>query len=208
MAITTYAELQTSVINFTHRADLASILPDLVRLAEDAIFGDLEVRNQDTVTTLVTVADTPTVALPSDFIKMRSLSLSSVEPGNPLQYLTPELFVERFQFDESGEPSAYTIIGQNIHLAKTPDDAYSLRTVYEVRLVNLSDSQTTNWLLTNFPAVYLYATLVQAGIYIKKDVSTWLEAYTQIINKLNMKDWNEAGQLRVRHDFDLTSPYR
>lgn len=208
MALTNYDELQTSVINFTHRADLTSILPDFVRLAEDVIFGDLEVRNQDTVATLSTVAGTATVALPSDFIKMRSLKLSSVEPKNPLQYLTPELFNERFQFDASGEPSAYTIIGSNLHLAKTPDAVYTLTAVYEARLVNLSTTQTTNWLLTNFPAVYLYATLVQAGIYIKKDVTTWYEAYKQTIDKINSKDWNEAGQLRVRHDFDLTSPYR
>lgn len=198
MPLSNYAELQTSVINFTHRADLAAILPDLVRLGEDVIFGDLEASSSDLVATLATVASVATVALPTDFIKLRSLSLLD----ETLQYITPEQFIVQ---TATGEPSAYTIIGQNLHLAMTPDTVYSLRLVYEARLVNLSATQTTNWLLTNFPAVYLYATLVQAGIYIKKDVTVWYESYRQTIDKINIKEWREAGALRVRHDIDLTS---
>jgi hypothetical protein len=147
MALTTYAGLQTSVIDFTHRADLASKMPDFIRLAEDVIFGDLEVRNQDTVATLSTIADTETVALPTDFIKMRSLSITSAEPNDTLQYLTPELYAERFQYAQTGQPSVYTIIGSNLYLRNIPDAVYALRAVYEAKLVSLSDSQTTNWLI-------------------------------------------------------------
>jgi hypothetical protein len=54
----------------------------------------------------------------------------------------------------------------------------------------------------------MYATLVQAGIFIKKDVTVWNEAYRKILEGINTKDWKEAGQLRVRHDFNLTGPAR
>lgn len=208
MPLASYAELQTSVINFTHRADLAPTMPDFIRLAEDVIFGDLDVRNQDTVASLSTVANVETIALPADFISMRSLNISSAEPKDTLQYLTPELFAERFQYNQTGIPTAYTIIGQNLYLRAIPDAVYSLRAVYEAKLVNLSVTQTANWLLTNFPAVYLYATLVQTGIFIKKDVTTWYEAYKQTIDKINLKDWGETGALRVRHDINLTSTTR
>lgn len=44
MAITTYAELQTSVSNWLHRADLATYVPDLITMGETRIMREVRAR--------------------------------------------------------------------------------------------------------------------------------------------------------------------
>jgi hypothetical protein len=204
----TYEELQDAVINYTHRTDLGDVMPLFIRLAEDVIFGDLSVRTQDTIATLNCTAEFDQVTLPTDFINVRTLTFGDSEPNGTIDYITPDKMSEDFQFNDSGKPAKYTIVGSSLILKPTPDTNYELTLTYEARLARLSETQTTNWLLTNFPAVYLYASMVQDCLYIKKDISIWAEAYIRTIEKINMKDWSEAGPLCVRHNYDLTSPAR
>lgn len=207
MAITTYAELQTAVASFSHRDDLTAIMPDLVRLAEDVIYGDLDSRQQDTQSTLSTVADIETVALPTDFMQFRSLTNSTSVRHETLTYLTPTQYAQEFQYDYTGAPRAYTVVGNNIKLQPIPDDVYSLTAVYEAKITNLSDSNTTNWLLTNYPSAYLYATLMQVASYIKDAESQqrWTAMYGEVIAGINANDWASGNAMQVRSDVSLTN---
>lgn len=207
MAITNFAELQTSVADFAHRNDLTSVMPDLVRLAEDVIYADLDTRQQDTLATLTCVANTETVALPADFILFRSLSLNLTSRKETLTYLTPTQYAQEFQSDYKAEPRAYTVIGSTLYLQPTPDSAYKLNAVYEAKLTNLSVSNTTNWLLMANPSVYLYAVLTQVAIYSKntEDLTKWSNLYNKVIQGLNLKGWASGNAMQVRHDVNLTN---
>lgn len=205
MSISNYTELQTAVIDWSHRTDLASKLPDFIRLAEDVIYGDLNIGSQETVTSLVTVANQETVALPTGFIHAKSLSITSSEPLISLEYLVPSEFQSRAMFNITGRPIMYTIIGSNIYLNAIPDDVYTLRLIYEAKIPYLSVSAPTNDLLTNYPSIYLYASLVQMAIYTKKDYSALQLAYEKAINGVNIKDWALAAPMRVRNDVNLTT---
>ena len=121
MSITTYSELTQAVADWTHRSDLTSKIPDFIRLAEDIIYGDLEIRSQESITTLTTVASTETITLPTDFIEMDSLSISSTTPLTPLEYLAPNEYQNRYQYNTTGAPLAYTIIGSSLYLHPVPD---------------------------------------------------------------------------------------
>lgn len=206
MAITNYSELQTAVASFTHRSDLTANIPDFIRLAEDVIYGDIDSRQQDTSATLTCVANTETVALPTDFIDFRSLSLASTTPMGTLEYLSPEQYKQEFQFGYTGTPRAYTVIGNNLYLQPTPDQAYTLNAIYEAKLTNLSISATTNWLLTAYPSIYLYASLAQAAIYMEDaDMEAkWVEMYQKTIVGVNNNDWANASNLQVKTDVNLT----
>ena len=48
MAISTYAELKTSIANFLARDDLTNEIDDFIDLAESRISRELETRSQDT----------------------------------------------------------------------------------------------------------------------------------------------------------------
>ena len=207
MAITTYAELQTAVADFAHRSDLTTIMPTLIRMAEDVIYGDLDSRQQDTIASLSTVADTETVALPTDFMSFRSLSISSGTRHETLTFLSPTQYAQEFQYDYTGTPRAYTVIGSDIKLQPIPDDAYTLKAIYEAKIPNLSVSNTTNWLLTSYPSAYLYATLMQVAIYTKdaEGGATWGNLYGKVIQGINVNDWVTGNTMQVKSDVNLTN---
>lgn len=199
MSLATYADLQTSVANFLHRADLSGVIPDLISLAEVRINGDLDARLQDTKTTLTCVASQAYIAAPTDVISIRHLSVD-VTPIVTLDYLTPDQFETSYPWGNSGQPQVYSIIGSNIYLAPTPDSAYTLDIVYKAKVPVISSG--TNWLLTSYPNVYLYGALCEAAPYIKDDarVQLWEAKYQEAIDSVNSQDWYSGSTMRVRAD--------
>jgi hypothetical protein len=208
MSLATYSDLQTSVANFIHRADLTSTIPDFIRLAEDVIYGDIESRFQDTLVELATVANTETVALPSDFIEYRSIALDSTSTQHEtIEYLTPTQYKQQFLTDTYGAPRVCTIIGSNLYLQPIPDSAYNLDFAYTAKIPSLSVTTTTNYLLTNYPSVYLYASLVQAAIYIQdtEKEAIYRDLYNKAIEGVNGNEWSYATPLLVKTDVNLTN---
>lgn len=206
MAITSYSELQTAIVNFTHRSDLSAMLPDFIRLAEDVIYGDLDSRNQDTQTTLTCTANVETVTAPTDLINFKSITVSSNNPHGTVDYRAPDQYRQEFQFGNTGVPRVYTLIGNQVYLSPIPDQAYTLSAFYEAKLTNLSSSNQSNWLLAQYPSVYLYAALVQAAIYMQDEnmEAKWQEAYSTIINGININDWSSYQTMQVKTDVNLT----
>ena len=205
MALDTYANLQIAVADRMHRTDLATVMPDLVRQAEDIIFADLTSANQDMSVTLSTVASTETLALPTDFIMPRSLALSSTSQNGTLDYRTPAQYSEEFQSSNTGVPRVYTVINTTLYLQPIPSAIYTIRMFYNARLAALSNANTTNWLLTKSPSVYLYAALVQAAIYCRQDAAPYQMAYQKAIEGINLKSWAQGYDMAVRQDINLTA---
>lgn len=164
MTISTYAELQTSVASWLHRADLTSQIPDFITLAEAKLNRKLRLRAQENTATDTVSA---TVALPTGFVEMKSLTVSAGGENYPLTYVTPELITS-----ETGQPSSYSIVGDNI-VFQNSSTGYAYTLVYYKPFDSLSAG--VNWLITNAPDVYLYATLLEAAPYMKNDkrIETW-----------------------------------
>ncbi len=85
-------------------------------------------------TSLVTVAGTKTVALPTGFIRIVDEGgLWLVDSDGKDKYLTKDdydaLRVDD-ALDETGEPKYYAISGSNVYLFPTPDGAYPLKAHY------------------------------------------------------------------------------
>jgi hypothetical protein len=201
MALANYTDLQTSVASFLHRSDLTAIIPDLITLAEHDIYVDLDSTQQDSIATLSTLAATETLALPDDFIKLRSIALNTTGRKLDLDYVTPKQYQEQSATSQSGEPQIFTIIGSNLYLFPIPDAVYSVSLVYQAKVPALSASGT-NWLMTKFPAVYLYGALKAAAPYLKNDarLPMWEAMYNKAIQGLNAKDWGPVAVMRVRTD--------
>lgn len=204
MALANYTDLQSAVADHLHRDDLTAVIPDLIVLAENRIYGDLNSRQQDTVTTLSTVASQDYVDLPSDFINARTLTDVTTTPYNPLEYVSPDQFYKQYDGLSAGRPLAYTIIGSKYYLAPTPDAVYSLKNVYQAKVPALA-SGGTNWLMTSFPAVYLYATLLTSAPYLKNDIrlGLWQQLYSDAIEAVNSQDWSSMATMTVRGDVVL-----
>lgn len=164
MALATYTDLLGAVASWVHRNDLTAQIPDFVTLAEGRIARDLRLRKQVVNALLSTVASTQTVALPSDFLEIENITLSSSNPPRQIHVVTPEVMDEKYPFNwYPGQPVVYCLIGDNIVLGPTPDAVYTISLDYYQRFPALSSS--VNWLFTNYPSIYLYATLVELSAY-------------------------------------------
>ena len=179
MTISTYAELQTAVAGWLHRGDLTATIPDFISLAEAKLNRRLRLRAQETTATGTVSA---TVALPTSFIGMRSLTVSAGGKSYPLTYVAPELLTS-----ETGQPTSYTIIGDNIKFQNSTT-GYTYTLVYYVPFAALSAG--TNWLITNAPDVCLYATLLEAEPYMKNDkrIGLWGEMLEQALDLIESAD--------------------
>jgi len=204
VAITNYSELVAAVGAWLHRSDLTTSIPDFIRLAEDRLNGDVVARGQETRSTLVCVPGGTVaaryVALPSDFSNMRRLTLMT-EPSADLEYRTPDQMVaESAYLLSAGVPVKYTIIGSNIELAPPPDSAYNLEIVYRANIPSLNGSNTTNWLLTASPSIYLYASLIASVAFTQdtENIALWEGEYKRALDALNNADWYTGTTMRVK----------
>lgn len=166
----TYGGLKASVASWLKRTDLTGDIPDLVRLAEARIARDMRLRAQITFGTLTCSTTLPYVTLPDDFLECENITVTSGGVDHNLTYETPEQLDARFPNGSyTGTPAAYSIIGARMYLGPAPDSAYVLTFTYYSRFTALSADADTNWLLTQHPSIYLFATLSEAGIFLVND---------------------------------------
>lgn len=192
MAINTYATLVTAVENWLARDDLTDRVPEFITLAEAKFNRVLIHPGMETRSTAVidTASDEPEfLSLPSDFQSMRSVRLSGVTGKPRLEFLSQTQMADyRYSTDNvTGQPVYYSIMGSEIELAPTPNDDYTLEMVYRAYIPALTASNTTNWLLTLAPDLYLYGALLEAAPHIKEDerLAVWGQAVSTVIDQLN-----------------------
>ena len=201
MSITSYTELQTAVGNWIHRSDLAAQIPDFITLAEVMMNGDLKSRSQEMRMTLTCDTSSRLITLPTDMLEMRRLTLMSADPVRVLEYKSPEqLIADSTYITGAAMPDSFTVVAGSIEFNSIPDSAYPVELIYQQRLPALSNSNTTNWLLTNWPNAYLFGTLLQSAPYTQDtaQIEVWQRAYQDAIDTVNTIDWYSGSGLRVR----------
>ena len=202
--ISTYAELQTAVQKWAKRADLDSLIPDFIRLAELRVNRNLRIRKMETRHTSSTVAEQAYYGLPDNYVQMRSFKLNT-SPLTDLEYLTPERMDTVWAGSQTGQPKAYTIVGDEIRLAPTPDSAYTMEMLFWRKPVSLSDSNTSNFMLSANPDALLYGALIELCSYSENDkgVLKWTQLFNESMNAVQTEDDRDrasGGALQVRAD--------
>lgn len=201
MALANYTDLLASIASWSHRSDLTALLPDFVALAEARISRDLRLRKQITTTTLNCVANTQTVALPTDWLEFENLSVEA-SPTRQMSYVTVEQLDATYPSNWTGIPAVYTIEGSNILLGPIPSSAYVLDCVYYARFPSLITS-ATNWLMTTHPNIYLHACLIEAHSYTQNNdqIAYWMNQYQTGVKRLQDQDdeaMHSGSVLRVK----------
>ena len=205
MAITNYAELQAAVSNWLHRADLTTIIPDFISLAEADINGRLRVRGMETSTAVTATGGTRAIALPSGWLQGRRAYIDT-NPIQHLEYLSPQDYWSRYVSTESGLPKCHTIEGENMLLGPIPDSGRVVQMLYYARPSPLSVD--VNAMFTANPDLYLYGALVAAEPYLKNDrrMPLWRAQYDAIIARVesgDSRDRASASVLQVRTDYQV-----
>ena len=167
--------------------------PDLIDLVEAQFNRDLKHRSMETTTDLTLTGGVQTVALPSDFIEARSAVLQTT-PLVVMTFVTPTTLDTNFGSGSSGIPSEFAIIGNNMKVGQIPDSGYAVELTYYQQIPALSDSNTTNWLLTAHPDIYLYGSLLQAAPYMSDDerIPVWGAFYDRAVAGIKKDDTRAA----------------
>ena len=186
MAITTYAELKTSITDFLNRDDLTTVAPTFISLAE----ADLQrrVRHWRGEKRSSAEIDTQYSAIPADFVEAIRFYITGGDT-RPLELISQaELLDRKFRnLNTSGQPAYYAITAGEIEVYPVPDATYTSELYYSARVPALSDSTTTNWLLEYYPDAYLYGSLVHSAPYLKEDarLQTWAALYQSAVDAIN-----------------------
>ena len=202
MAIGTFAQLKPAAANWLDRSDLTDRIPEFIALAEARFNRELRTRVMETVSTAIsTVAGTREYSLPTGFVQMKEFHLST-DPLTPLAYITPEMMTRLWAGSATAKPQVFTIIADNVRLGPGPDAVYTTSMLYYKTFTALSDSATTNEMLTNNPDVYLYGTLLEAEPFIMNDqrIQVWLGAFDRAVASIqnqDNKDRHSGSNLRV-----------
>lgn len=190
MSITNYSELNTAVANWLHRGDLTSSIPDFITLAEAKLNRRLRLRAQESTATGTVSAS---VALPSDFAEVISIKVATGQTSYAIPY-RPRADIT----GQSAAPLRYTITGDNI-VFDPASSSYTYTLTYYAKFSALSAG--ANWLITNAPDVYLYASLMESAPYTKNDprIQTWASLLENAISDLKKQDFNsKLSGLEIR----------
>lgn len=186
MAISTYSELKTAIEAWLHRTDLSGQYDNWIDLTETMLKrspravsrpGYGGVRGNLTKATGTLTASTDTLAYPADFQDAVSFRLTA--SAKKLRYLPPDQLRLGKQTG-TGMPNYFTIT-DSIEFDIAPDSAYAYELLYYPTFPALSDSQTTNWVLTNYPDVYLAGCLYWANRFTQneQEATNWMSQYKQ-----------------------------
>ena len=188
MALSTYSGLKTSVADWLNRDDLTAAIADFISLAEAQMERKLRTR-QMLVRANATI-DTEYAAVPDDFLEAKSFKLST-NPVTALGFETIDSLDNlSWNYPSASKPRFFSVVGGQFRFLPVPDSSYTGELAYYAKLSKLSDSNTTNWLLTSAPDAYLYGTLMQAAPYLKDDarIATWSALYSSALEDLQIAD--------------------
>lgn len=201
MSLANYSDLQASIANWMHRSDLTAVIPDFVVMAESRIARDLRLRKQMTMATLTCTPDSELVSLPADWLEFENVTVSA-SPDRQIIYVPIEHIGSKYSSESSGMPAVYSIEGDYLVLAPKPDSAYPLPIIYYARFPSVT-TNGTNWLLTNHPNVYLFASLIEAAQYAMNNemVQVYTSRYNEGLQRLQAQDemsQSSGSALRVK----------
>lgn len=191
MAITTYAELQTAVSNWLHRADLASVVPDLITLGEKRIFREVRVRVMESA--LNGTIASGVLAVPADYLELKSAYIDYT-PVQQLQRATPSAIYNEYPLRVStSKPRLIAREGDNFIFGPYPDGDYTVKGIYYAQPTTITSSD--NALFVANPDLYLFAALAEAAPYIGNDsrVGLWEQKYMSVKMDMEASDRREYG---------------
>lgn len=176
MALSTFSDLKNTAATFLNRTNLTSLIPYFVQLCETKIaYGDksgpvpiepLRIRAMESHQTAT--VSSQYIALPDNYLQSRRFYLQG-DPVKELTYIVPDLYWKTFVSSNTGEPTRFTVEGENFVFGPIPDASYTADILFYQKFAALSADADTNWLLQNAFGVYLNGTLAEAFRYARND---------------------------------------
>lgn len=196
--ITSFSTLKDAVAEMANRATAEisnGLLEGFVQEVEDRLNNVLRTWQMEESAS-ITTNSSGVGTIPTDFLEARFVYDSdSVE----VPFVTADWLVTR----PSDAPKCYTLLDGSLKLA--PAAAETLTLLYYEKIPALTSSNTSNWLLTAKPTIYLYSVLEVYANWRDEDeaAAKWNAKATQALIEFNAsQEANRAsGPLRMPRDF-------
>lgn len=183
MAFTTYDELKTELAEWSARGDLATKMDSFILMAETLFrrvpdpdgMGGIRANKQRLAGTGTASSDT--LALPSDYLALVRFRWTGNFAGR-VEYISPTDLADKWK-SGTDVPKFFTISDViEFDVALDSDLAYEL--TYWPQATALSASNTTNWILQDYPELYLAGCMFYLSRYLKdeKEAMAWSMQYT------------------------------
>ena len=213
MALTNCTTLKASIANWLNRSDLTDeIADDFIKLAEADFNSKLRVRKMVAQTSFT--IDSETEALPTGFLQVRDIYILNGNTKVPLTYTTPSQMDSTVGTSTTGLPNSFTILGDTFRFSPKPDATYTAFINYYKSFDALSDTTTTNYILTTHPAIYLYGSLFHAANFLgginPQQVQTWQQMFATAMERLELNDREDqvsGSPLQIRGENTVASPF-
>lgn len=201
MSITSYDILRTTVADWLNRSDLTAAIPTFISLAEAKFNRDLRTRQQ--IKRATATLTSQFITLPTDWVEGVNIQLNT-SPIKVLSYVT-SYQADRISANNYGNPNAevYTIVGTQLEIVPAVATNTEIEMAYYSKIPALSSTNATNWLLTEWPDLYLYGALSNAAPYLREDerLATWKNMVGQLTEEVRMSDERarySGGPLRAQ----------
>lgn len=220
MSISNYTELQTAVENWLKNTGISSRVTEFISLAESKINRKLRGLQQQTQLESSYSGSSRTVSYPTGFLEMLDVHAKPASQSDyyyePVQFIPADRIWEKY-YSTSGWPRWYTA-RENIEFNVAPDVTYTIKYHYLKKWDIENDS--TNWLLTNYPDVYLYGALAEAEPYLWNDerIAIWKSLFIEAVDEVNNLEnrtrddgelsTSELGAMTIGpNSYDITRDY-
>jgi hypothetical protein len=188
MALDTYANLQTAIVTWAMRTDdteFVAAVPDFITLAEARMNRTLRISDMETTATLTPTANVCT--LPADYLELRSAT-AITSPRVPMFQVTRDDLTEAETGSTAGDPRFYTLRGSSLRLV--PNGTHNVLVEYYKKVPALTNSNTTNFVLTKAPELYLFGSLLESAPFMMDDprLGVWGQMYERAVAALVAAD--------------------
>lgn len=159
MAISTYGELKSELSSLLFHSRLVAFYDTRTAMFEASANRRLRVRQMETMASLTTVSGD--VALPTDYLAWRTVRPTVRSPCDELDYVHPA-YMQAATFTKT--PQLFTIEGSTISIRPVDDlNPYEFHYYQKIPTVVGNDANT-NWLLTDYPDVYVAGVMTELFI--------------------------------------------
>lgn len=186
--LTNYAQLQSAIATWLIKTGLEEQSKQFIALAETSLKLDFRVRNTSVIDQDIT--DSGQVSMPADFKEVAGWTLDGEQARPLIPYKASSVPTGALG---RGVPDGFVITRNHdgvatarIYPKPVTGDNYDSTLIYRQTVTPLSDTSPTNWLLSNYPAIYLYSALEQSAPYLKDDerLPVWIALKEDALNKL------------------------
>ena len=188
MAITNYTNLQTTIADFLNRDDLTSVIPTFIQLAEAQMNREIRHHKMEARVSGQQSAGDEYMQTPADWLETIRLHLTG--SGTSAVNMTSRAAMADIRAKNENvstvAPYLYTHADGQFELYPTPSEDTDFELLYYQKIPDLA-TNSTNWLLTDAPDVYLYGALLHSAPYLAEDarVAVWAQMYSAAVQNVN-----------------------